>query len=135
MTTLRYGSATDVGKVRTNNEDQLLVAEPLFAVADGMGGHAAGEVAALAAVEALKVAFERHQPASATTLAEAVSDANRAVWERSAGNPDLHRKLMGYPDDLPDLRGLRPPGGNMRPEGVSASCHARRERGELPETY
>lgn len=53
----------------------------------------------------------------------------------AAGNPELHRKLMGYPDDLPDLRRLRPPDGNTRPEGVSASCHARHERGDLPETY
>jgi hypothetical protein len=53
----------------------------------------------------------------------------------AAGNPELHRKLMGYPDDLPDLQHLKPPGGNTRPKGVNASCRARRERGELPETY
>jgi hypothetical protein len=53
----------------------------------------------------------------------------------AAGNADLHRKLMGYPDDLPDLMYLKPPGGNTRPEGVNESCRARRERGELPETY
>ena len=50
-------------------------------------------------------------------------------------DPDLHRKLMGFPTDLPDLRRLRPPGGNRRHEGVNASWHARRKRGELPETY
>lgn len=50
-------------------------------------------------------------------------------------DPDLHRKLMGFPTDLPDLLRLRPPGGNARPEGVNASWHARRKRGELPETY
>ena len=57
MTALRSGAATDVGMVRTNNQDQLLVASPLFAVADGMGGHAAGEVASRVAVEALRAAF------------------------------------------------------------------------------
>jgi hypothetical protein len=51
------------------------------------------------------------------------------------GNPDLYRKLMGFPNDLPDLQKLKPPGGNLRPGGVAASFHARQERDELPETY
>ncbi len=51
------------------------------------------------------------------------------------GNPDLHRKLLGYPDDLPDLQQLQPPGGNTRPEGVTESCHTLRTRGKLPEAY
>ena len=87
MTELRVGSATDVGQVRTNNEDQLLVGDQLFAVADGMGGHAAGEVASLTAVEALKAAFEGH--ASADGLADAVREANRAVRRRAAEQMEL----------------------------------------------
>ena len=43
--------------------------------------------------------------------------------------------LMGFPADLPDLSRLKPPGGNRRPEGISESCFARRERGNLPKTY
>jgi PPM family protein phosphatase len=58
MTGLHAGAATDVGKVRSNNQDQFLVAPPLYAVADGMGGHAAGEVASRVAVEAFRAAFE-----------------------------------------------------------------------------
>ena len=50
-------------------------------------------------------------------------------------DPALHRRLLGYPDDLPDLTRLNPPGGNERPEGVHRSAHARRGRGELPDTY
>lgn len=86
MTALRFGSATDIGLVRTNNEDRYLVAEPLFAVADGMGGHAAGEVASATAVETLREAFTDHTP---TGLAAAARAANRAVWEEAQASPDL----------------------------------------------
>lgn len=48
---------------------------------------------------------------------------------------ELHRRLMGFPAELPDLSGLHPPGGNTRPEGVAESHFARQQRGELPETY
>jgi hypothetical protein len=50
-------------------------------------------------------------------------------------DPQLHRQLMGFPDELPDLARLRPPTGNMRPEGIEASYFARRARGVLPEEY
>lgn len=49
--------------------------------------------------------------------------------------PELYRKLMGYPNDLPNLGRLRPPGGNARPQGVQQSCFARKEAGSLPEIY
>jgi len=87
MTILRSGSASDVGRVRTVNEDQALETMTLFAVADGMGGHAGGDVAALTAVRALEQRFAA-QP-SADGLVQAVRDANTAVWERSHGDPDL----------------------------------------------
>jgi hypothetical protein len=53
----------------------------------------------------------------------------------ASADPALYRKLMGFPSDLPDLTPLRPPGGNKRPQGVTASFHALRQRGELPESY
>jgi protein phosphatase len=87
VTQLRAGAATDVGRVRTNNEDQLLVADNLFAVADGMGGHAAGEVASQIAVETLRAAFGDNRTADG--LADAVRQANRAVWQRATEQPEL----------------------------------------------
>jgi protein phosphatase len=87
VTALRYGAATDVGRVRTSNQDQLLVASPLFAVADGMGGHAAGEVASLTAIEALKAAF--NGDGSASALVAAAEHANRSVWDRAQAEPGL----------------------------------------------
>ncbi len=49
--------------------------------------------------------------------------------------PDLYGRVMGYPDDLPNLARLRPPAGNTRPEGIAQSHFARRERNQLPVTY
>lgn len=48
---------------------------------------------------------------------------------------ELYHSLTTYPDDLPDLAALKPPGGNTRPEGIEQSHFRRRERGELPDTY
>lgn len=64
----------------------------------------------------------------------------RMLWLRIIAmaevyDPPLYHRLMGFPDDLPDLARLRPPGGNTRPEGVNNSWFAQRERGTLPATY
>jgi len=90
MSKLLVGSATDVGLVRSNNQDQLLVADGLYAVADGMGGHAAGEVASATAVRALEAAFEASDERSADALRNAVMAANRAVWEQAQAHRGMH---------------------------------------------
>ena len=87
MTLLRSGSATDTGLVRSVNQDLAVETSTLFAVADGMGGHAGGEVAARLAVDALSVAFGR-QPTGAG-LSQAVTEANTVVFQHSQENPEL----------------------------------------------
>ena len=87
MTVLRSGSATDVGRVRRVNQDLPLEAPNLFAVADGMGGHVGGEVAAQVAVDALLRVFSR-EPTKAG-LEDAFSKANRAVWQESQDHSEL----------------------------------------------
>ena len=87
MTLLRSGSATDTGLVRSVNQDLAVETSTLFAVADGMGGHAGGEVAARLAVDALAAAFGR-QPTGAG-LSQAVTEANAVVWQHSQDNPEL----------------------------------------------
>ena len=89
MIQLRAGSATDVGLVRTNNQDRLLVADSLFAVADGMGGAAAGEVASTTAIEGLLEAFKEAGEATPESLIDAARSANRAVWDQAEANPEM----------------------------------------------
>jgi protein phosphatase len=73
---------TDPGLTRTGNEDGLLLEPPLYAVADGMGGHRAGEIASREALTALLANAPRETDPKA--LARAVRSANRAVIESAA---------------------------------------------------
>ncbi|MFN8049815.1 MAG: Stp1/IreP family PP2C-type Ser/Thr phosphatase [Acidimicrobiales bacterium] len=83
---LTVGSATDVGQLRSLNEDSVLVATDLFAVADGMGGHRGGEVASARALAAFEAsAGERTLEA----LMTAVQAANRDVFEHARTSPEL----------------------------------------------
>lgn len=83
MTAQTPGAAglTDPGLTRPQNEDSYLVEPPLYAVADGMGGHRAGEVASRVALSELLANSPRTVDAKA--LARAVRAANRAVIESS----------------------------------------------------
>nr|WP_155999273.1 Stp1/IreP family PP2C-type Ser/Thr phosphatase [Slackia sp. CM382] len=86
-----YGSRTDVGLVREHNEDSLVVRPPLFAVADGMGGHAAGEVASEIAAQTL--IEDTPDNADAQELARVVVQANRNIIV--AARQGRGRKGMG----------------------------------------
>ena len=86
MTTLVSGSASLVGQVRTANEDAVLVADGLAAVADGMGGHRAGEVASADTVQVLASAEGSR---SIEDLVAGVHRANRRVNERAAEDEEL----------------------------------------------
>lgn len=74
---LPFGSRTDIGCVREHNEDSLIVTPPLFVVADGMGGHAAGEIASEIAVQTIAELAPSHPDGEA--LAEAVNLANEEI--------------------------------------------------------
>ncbi len=63
-----------------------------------------------------------------------VRQLERLLRARKDREADLSA-WFGYPDDLPDLAALRPPGGNALPAGLHTSHHARRSRGELPAVY
>jgi protein phosphatase len=86
-----WASVTDIGRLRTHNEDSVLAQPPLFVVADGLGGHEAGEVASSIAVETLRDHAPRR--ADANALARAVRAANREVIR--AAKEGVGRSGMG----------------------------------------
>ena len=87
---VEVAAATDIGLVRDHNEDAYLAQGPLYAVADGMGGHLGGEVAPATALETVaRVVTD----AGIDALADAVRQANRAVYDRQAD--DLEVAGMG----------------------------------------
>ena len=87
---ISWGARSDVGLVRTHNEDSFLLQAPLFVVSDGMGGHAAGEVASSIAIETIG----QQAPGSAddVLLGAAVESANTSVIsaaEQGIGKPGM----------------------------------------------
>jgi PPM family protein phosphatase len=90
---LNRGAMTDMGRMRKNNEDRYLIAGRLAAVADGMGGHRAGEVASAIAMEELAVlehAGPWPTPAEAGEALRAVFlAANRRIRETAAKDSEF----------------------------------------------
>jgi len=81
--TISAGAATDAGMVRPGNEDAYLVAPPLYVVADGMGGHRAGEVAARLAVTTLSTRASTIASGDGETLVAAMREANGIILRAS----------------------------------------------------
>ena len=106
---IRYAAKTDVGMKRTHNEDyfSLIEDEQLFIVADGMGGHASGEVASKMAAETIGEFYQRTKDEEATwpykmdkargyeenRLITGIKLANLRIYE--AAQKDPHKHSMG----------------------------------------
>lgn len=89
---LRWAAGTDVGRVRSVNEDSMLAEAPVFLVADGMGGHEAGDVASALAVEALAALVDSH-PVDPEEVSRILGEANEGIL--AAGSATADERAMG----------------------------------------
>ncbi len=103
MDFLEISSFSDIGLVRPNNEDSFLVLPPwqepalsrqacLFGVADGMGGHASGEVASKLAMTTMKTWFSElpAKDLSLSQVEDCFNEANRAIWKKASESKENH---------------------------------------------
>ena len=85
---LSYAWRTDVGRLRKNNQDAVILGNGLTGVADGMGGHKGGEIASAGLREGLLRETKGKKP-DRETLKEAVRHANRELWEQQEKDAEL----------------------------------------------
>jgi len=123
---MRVGGASDAGRVRKQNEDAFWFDERLLIVADGMGGHAAGDVAANLALNAARAAIAAESPGTGSreeVVRRAIAAANLEVYQRASGDPRLYG--MGTTLTLAWIVEGRAVVGHV---GDSRAYHATRER-------
>ncbi len=98
---LRYAVRSDLGLVRGNNEDSVYAGPRLLAIADGMGGHAAGEVASKIVIATMEPLDDDHVPGDLiAALRSAVLEANQRIADAVGQN----RELDGMGTTLTALR-------------------------------
>lgn len=86
-TYIRWGALSDTGSLRVQNEDAMLAQEGLFVVADGMGGHNAGEVASAMAIKILRSA-QTKGITDAKDLNTAIKEVNEQIFNAATDNSD-----------------------------------------------
>lgn len=102
---MKFYALTDIGKRREINEDSYILpsnGKQYCAVADGMGGHNAGEVASAIAVETFSKKMSSHSPLTEDKIREAVEAANRKVFEyamKDRGCKGMGTTLTGFAAD------------------------------------
>jgi PPM family protein phosphatase len=104
MIRFSHGVASSVGRVRRVNEDSYLVVPPIYAVADGMGGHGSGDVASRLAVEALARCVEL-RPLFTEAVLHALEEANQVIVSRAEPPSRMGTTVTG-------LAGLETVGGD-----------------------
>ncbi|MEP6298913.1 MAG: PP2C family serine/threonine-protein phosphatase, partial [Ilumatobacter sp.] len=88
MAELAWGAGTHPGQIRPENEDTLHASNGIYVVADGMGGHEAGEIASALAVERIRdVLIAEDLAPTAERVVEAISDANGDIFRAAIANP------------------------------------------------
>jgi protein phosphatase len=94
---LHHGGATDIGRVREVNEDSLLIEPPVFVVADGMGGHAGGDVASRIVIEEFaRLAVDGYDVEDAApAVAGAIARSQQRIAEHDATRPWVAGRLPG----------------------------------------
>jgi PPM family protein phosphatase len=104
MIRFSHGVATSVGRVRRVNEDSYLAVPPIYAVADGMGGHGSGDVASRLAVEALARCVSL-RPLFTEAVLHALEEANQVIVSRAEPPSRMGTTVTG-------LAGLETAGGD-----------------------